>query len=810
MIDRPVDEKFLVVDVQAIQNPYHPERGIARYVREQSRALLDHGSNLVNCFVASPKLGLVDGLEPLIASGSLEWNQPTGPSSRALDSEPFVYYATSVFELGMDIDDVWPRYVRRPDVLLVITVYDLIPLIYADHYLRDRATRLRYRARLEVIHQADAVLTISEATADDVVRLLEIPGDRVVNIGTGVSKMWRPAPDDEDPTASVRRAFPEIRPGYIFYTGGIDFRKNMEGLLEAYASLDRRLRNSHQLVITCSMDPTGELALREMIGQLDIEHHVVLTGLVSDESLLGLYQAAHLFVFPSLYEGFGLPLVEAIRSGAPALTADRASMREILPDSEFRFDPSDKDAIVDSMRKALTDDDYLHRAKELGNSAVARFTWQNVATRTLDACAELWERRGPGSAHGQTAAWQGEVSLRRPRIAWFSPMPPQPTGIADYSERLLEEIGNYVDVDVFVEGPTSEYDQPRSEAVTLRAHETFSLLDAAGAFDRVIYCMGNSEFHGYIYESLVRRPGAILAHEVRFSGFYSWYGAHRASDASFFGRSLVAQHPSVPSSMGARSWITVDEAERFGVYMVSELISRAQPFLVHSRYAASIARLHSDGNANRVVVVPFGIPDPVARNAVHESSDPVVVSVGIAAKVKRTETFVQAIPLVLESVPRARFAIVGYIPPDYRDEIEDLAASLGVSESLSVTGHVGPDEYESWLLRATCAVQLRSMSNGETSAAVADCLRHGIPTIVTDIGAAREYPAGVVSLIPVDSPPRQLAEAISDIALDRTVMKSLSAAGLQFARSSNFRAAARSVLQSLGIEIAVPKMTAEP
>jgi glycosyltransferase involved in cell wall biosynthesis len=789
----------MVVDVQAVQNPYHPERGIARYVREQSRALLEGHDTAIECFVANPKLGLVDGLEPLVASGSLRWNRASGPDGRDLDSKPFLYYATSVFELGMDLDDAWPRYVRRPGVLLAVTVYDLIPLIYAHHYLRDRSAKVRYRTRLGLIQQADLVLAISEATAEDVVRLLDIPPARVVTIGTGVSDMWRPPPGNQDPR-SVQRAFPDIRPGYVFYTGGIDYRKNMEMLLDAYASLDYRLRRAHQLVITCSMDPAGELALRELIRTLDIEDHVVLTGYVSDESLLSLYQAARLFVFPSLYEGFGLPLVEAIKSGAPSLAADRASMREILPDPQFRFDPSDESAIASAMRKALTDEEYLLRAKEVGISAVRRFTWENVAARTVEACTDVWVRNGPSSAKGEMIGHRtAPVRLGRPRIAWFSPMPPLPSGVADYSARLIRELVDHVDVDVFVEGNLDEFGPSDDERLSLRRHTSFGMLDAAGAFDQVVYCMGNSEFHGYVYEALMRRPGVVLAHEVRFNGFYSWYGRNRAADTGFFHRSLIAQHPTVPLLLGAGGGITLDEAERFGVYMVTELVSHATNFLVHSRFAANIARLQSEGPPDRIVVIPFGIPDPVERIHAVDSSNALVVTIGIAAPVKRTDTFVEAIPSVVDAIPNARFAIVGYIPSDYEEEIEDLASSLGVSERLTITGHVEPQEYETWLREATCAVQLRSTSNGETSAAIADCLRHGIPTVVTDIGPAREYPPGVVRPIPGGAGPSQVAQAISELLADRAAANSQASAGIEFVRSSSFSQAARSLLDAIGL-----------
>lgn len=794
MRDRP--ERFLAVDVQAVQNPYHPERGIARYVREQSRALLQHGSNYVECFLANPKLGLVDGLEPLVASGALAWNGPEGPGGNDLASQPFVYYATSLFEIGMSIDDVWPRYVRRPDVLTAVTVYDLIPVIYGDHYLQDPAFRSRYEARLGLIRNADLVMTISETTADDVVRILGVEEDRVVNISTGVSETWRPPDPAEDPLGELKNAFPDIRPGYVFYTGGIDLRKNMERLLEAFSRLDSSLRARHQLVITCSMDSAGEGALRELIASFGIERDVLLTGFVPDEVLLRLYQAARLFVFPSLYEGFGLPLVEAIRCGAPAIASDRASMREILPGSEFRFDPEDPDGIASSVERALTDPNFSRRSKKAGLSSVEAFTWDQVAERTLAATIELWERRGPASPTGRLYAGASSRRGSRPRLAWFSPMPPQPSGIADYSARLLGELGRLADVDVFVDGSPSSFEEPTGEGVRLHHRKAFGFLDAMGIYDEVVYCMGNSEFHGHIYDALKERSGVVLAHEVRFAGFYAWYGANQTGDPGFFADCLARQHPNVAPALRERGWLSLEEAERYGVYLVSELIDESTRFLVHSEYAAEVARLQAGSSAEKIGVVPFGIPAPLEQSLSRtEASEPWVVTVGIAAEIKRTETFVRAMPLVLDKVPEVQFAVVGgFAPPQYREHIEEVAESLGVSDRLTITGYVASDEYNSWLERATCAVQLRSVTNGETSAAIGDCLRFGIPTIVTAMGPAREYPSDAVFPLRADATTRDVAAAIIEILGDSELQTRLSERGRTFARSSSFAFAAGALL----------------
>ncbi len=130
-----------------------------------------------------------------------------------------------------------------------------------------------------------------------------------------------------------------MRPGYFLYTGGVDFRKNMEGLIRAHGALAPALRARHQLVIVCRMnDHQREHYLAEA-RRCGSEDDVLLTGYVSDDTLHGLYEASRVFVFPSFYEGFGLPIVEAVACGAPVIASARSSLPEVTPSGEGLFDP---------------------------------------------------------------------------------------------------------------------------------------------------------------------------------------------------------------------------------------------------------------------------------------------------------------------------------------------------------------------------------------------------------------------------------------------------------------------------------------
>ena len=172
---------------------------------------------------------------------------------------------------------------------------------------------------------------MSQATARDAVRLLGTAAGQDLVTGGGVSDEFSPPESRAAAQAALRRLRPAIDGEYVLYTGGMDYRKNVGGLLSAYAGLPAELRGRYKLVIVGRLgleDPSGRSPRRR--SSLGISDRVVFTGYVPDEELVLLYQAATLFVFPSLYEGFGLPVVEALACGAPAIVGRNSSLVELV------------------------------------------------------------------------------------------------------------------------------------------------------------------------------------------------------------------------------------------------------------------------------------------------------------------------------------------------------------------------------------------------------------------------------------------------------------------------------------------------
>ena len=767
----------VLYDVQGVQSRAHSERGIARYLLESALALERWHPGAVRQYLLNPDLAVPRSIEPLTLSGRLQL------SDRAQIEDAAVYHVGSPIELDVPLHRLWPRAAQKAGVRLVATLYDLIPRVFQDVYLKDPFTQRSYDSRLELIRRADRILAISASTARDALDHLGVDPARVVVVGTGVSDQFRPADDPASPLAEVQASLPQIEPGFILYTGGIEPRKNIDGLLKAHAALGEDLRSSTQLVVVCRVLPRERKVLDRMLADLGIEDRVVFTGFVSDELLVALYRATGLFVFPSLYEGFGLPVAEAIACGAPVAVSRIPALTELIDEPAAQFDPRDPRSIAECVTRCLSDGQLMARLRgaELPDSA----TWRSVADRTVEAYETL-TAAGPRSRR----------QTRRLRVGFVTPLPPQRSGVADDSYRLLDALSKHVEVDAFVDGEPQQGRAPDGvRVVGARSFHTVEALE--GDYDRVFYCLGNSEFHVGALSLLRERPGIVIAHDVRLTGFYGWLATNRPEllPDGFRTALRVMYGNRLPWDLGTPQGIDFWDADRHGVLMAREAIALSEAFLVHSTHAAELARLDAaPGDERKVEVIPFRFPTP-EEPSLRESDvgrEPIIATFGLVSPAKQTERLVEAWPLVVDEIPNAKLAIVGSDAESGEAErIHDRLEELGVRDSVIQTGHVDESTFEDWVSRSAMAVQLRAASNGESSAVVARCLASGVPTIVTAIGAARELPDAAVVKVDRDISAPTLATTIVGLLRAEDRRASLSRSAQALARENSYELVAR-------------------
>ena len=301
-----------------------------------------------------------------------------------------VYHVPSPLE-PTKIDRVWPPGLRS--LPFVVTLHDLIPAVFPDENMPDGAVRRVYWTRLELLRHADRVLNVSQATARDAVQHARAEAGED---GRHRRRRLARLPAARESHRRTRRPCGDTRPAiegeYVLFTGGMDYRKNVDGLLTAYAGLAKELRDRYQLVIVGRLgldDPLGPFT--EQAASLGISDRVVLTGHVSDEELVLLYQGASLFVFPSRYEGFGLPVIEALACGAPAIVGRNSSLVELVDQEEALFDAGDPASIQSALARALTDAELLERLQR--PDVRERFTWSRIAELTVDVYRDLLSQR---------------------------------------------------------------------------------------------------------------------------------------------------------------------------------------------------------------------------------------------------------------------------------------------------------------------------------------------------------------------------------------------------------------------------------
>ena len=373
--DVTLPQRSVWLDARSTQNVDNPERGIARFVAEHARALVDLAPDLVASIRLDPALPTPASLESLSASSLLDRRSE---AEVAAGHHPPIYHNPSPFELAPDLDEVWPWWARGDEMRTVVTLHDLIPLIFPNLYLQDDFVRALYMARLGLVRAAHQVLTNSQCTADDAMEHLGIPESRITVIDSGVSGKLASLVTDREQARSVLAAeLPEAREGFLLYVGGDDPRKNLDGAIRGYALLPERLRREHQLVIACRLRPHREKELTALARSLGVgAADLVLTGFVSDEVLAALYRACTLFVFPSLYEGAGLPILEAMSCDAPVAASRTSAIPEILGDTEATFDPADPEELAETVAAVLSDESRLEALRERSRRRVGLYTWR--------------------------------------------------------------------------------------------------------------------------------------------------------------------------------------------------------------------------------------------------------------------------------------------------------------------------------------------------------------------------------------------------------------------------------------------------
>ncbi len=261
----------------------------------------------------------------------------------------------------------------------LVTIFDTFGLV--EPKTHNRLDTLRYRWLLpHTLKKADAILTISQHSCQDIQKYLHIPSAKLKTIYCGIEAQFRPVLDE-----SVRQVVLDrynIPSPYLLYVGSLNARKNIAGLLEAFAIVLERYPNI-TLVIGGKRQWKAS-GIEATLKQLSLAEKVHFTGYIADQDLPALYSAAEAFVFPSFYEGFGLPPLEAMACGTPVITSNLSSLPEVVGQAALMVDPYDIKSLAAAIERILSDQPLRKDLQQRGLAQAAKFNWQITARQTLN------------------------------------------------------------------------------------------------------------------------------------------------------------------------------------------------------------------------------------------------------------------------------------------------------------------------------------------------------------------------------------------------------------------------------------------
>jgi glycosyltransferase involved in cell wall biosynthesis len=559
--------------------------GIGRYVRELALHLAAEHRDLLAALEFDRSLPLPGAIADFAGLGLLR-QQPYDVRPLQDEAGFRIYHAPSPFT-PFPPHVLFPGAHSRLGTRLVVTLHDLIPLVYADTYLAEPSVRGWYNARLQFVRSADLVVAVSQSAKDDAVRLIGLDPERVRVTHLAASPAFRPAERARgELLASVRSAFPDISMPFLLYAAGAaDPRKNVEGLVRAYSLLPDAVRATRRLVITGGTPAAQREKLLALVQALGLSGRVALTGFVSDEALRDLYQACDLSVFPSLYEGFGLPVLEAMQCGAPVVVADRTSLREIVEPAEARFDPDEPEQMASVITGALADDAQA-RLRDYSARRARDFSWRRTAQETVAAYEWLAETSLAGPPRGR----------RRPAFAVAGPEGPL---VASAALALRDRYG--ADIDIVLHRVPAE---ARGSARPRRVSEAqFRWLARRGRYDAVLYLLGSGPGHVHALRCLRDHGGVAWLQDLALAPLYRAEAEAEGLGAGSVPRPLRRWTRRYAEGRGDVLLRDAVAQRRDSVYLLGEVASRSSVLIVGSEAEREIAEAECGGRAP-IVVIP--------------------------------------------------------------------------------------------------------------------------------------------------------------------------------------------------------------
>jgi len=281
--------------------------------------------------------------------------------------------------------DDFLSYFLNPEVKKVLTIHDLIPFFLNEQ--KSFQNRHIWVPMLKLAHKKNTrIIAVSDSTRKDCEKYLQVPREKISVIPLAADPVFRPHEDIDDVRFRVATRF-GIETPFLFYTGSLMPRKNIRRLIEAFRMLKQK---SYPLALVIGgPDTSCPNDLMELIIREGLKRDVLFTGYVTKEDLVDIYNAAEIFVYPSLYEGFGIPPLEAMACGTPVVVSNTSSLPEVVGDAGRQVNPTDTNEIATAIEELIQDEGYRVELSRKGLARSKMFSWERAGRETWKVYEEI-------------------------------------------------------------------------------------------------------------------------------------------------------------------------------------------------------------------------------------------------------------------------------------------------------------------------------------------------------------------------------------------------------------------------------------
>lgn len=695
-----------LIDGRVITHPTAGGRGVGRYTIGFVRAMVSAGLDPVVLHTDDSQERLWTEAIPGIRTAPLD----PGVVRDAAESERW-FVCTQLMLHPVPLDVV-PRIVTEAGLPVAAIIHDVIPQRHPERYLADPNAAAQTALRTLLCRTIDRFCANSAFTADTGSVELGVDRSRFHVVGAAVEPQF--SEGSVDPSL-LRRFGATCADGPVVAVTGADSRKNTDRLIAAWARIPAGVRSRHRLVIACATPPSVVEHWHHLAVTAGIGDEVVFTGAIEDDEMVGLLRCAVVTVLPSIEEGFGLPIVESVACGTPALCSHTSSMPEVSGSPDASFDPFDIEDMAGAIGSALVDP--VRRARILDEQRSRARRWTVVAVGEEIALA----------LGGPTRSTSGVVPRR---IAVAAPHPASPSGIGAYTANVLTQWSDPGEIVVLDEtGATDLRARPAGARVPVAGVSALGRSVRGHDVDHLVAVLGSSSHHAVTLDRCRETRCHLWIHEPTVVGAVLG-PAHVGGTPRWLRDRLGALGIAGAEQLiepGTREIPAADDVHAAGVTFLDPFLERARSIIVSSEIAAErMVTGAAPADLPPILVLPLAHPPvcPPRRRTVPTGR---LISLGWVDGGKEPDRLVR----LIARVDGTSLDLVGGGDRAELARLRDLADRLGVGDRVRLHGRVSDVDRDAFIAEADVALQLRSGHPGQMSAAVTELLSAGVPVITT-------------------------------------------------------------------------------